>query len=197
MRRVLLLVAALALTLPAAAAAKGPSAAAIDGPGTGGGISVGGNGESGGMPLGDLAQQAGFSAAVFRQQPDPMRLERPKGDLGPRYTITYTVPGPEGETFVLKQDAYPYAKPAPVTYMEPGQRVFRITTHGGWFVADSGLKDTLVSVGLPASEPSGSADDKSAALSVELMAAMAAAALLLGVATVIFLRRRERPAAAA
>ena len=53
-----------------------------------------------------------------------MLSSRPKGDLGPKYTIAYTVPGGEGETFQIKQNAYPYAKPHPVTFMEPGQKIF-------------------------------------------------------------------------
>jgi hypothetical protein len=128
MKPVLLLLAALALGMPAAALAKGPSAASIDGPGTGGGIDIKGD-LAPGSPLAELSERSGFFPAVFHQTPDPMRDGRPRGDLGPRYTITYTVPGPEGETFVLHQYVYPYATPSPVTYMEPGQKVFRIETH--------------------------------------------------------------------
>jgi len=196
MSRVLLLLAAAALAFPGAAAAKGPSAASIDGPATGGGIDIGGS-LAPGSPLAELSERAGFSPAVFRQTPDPMREDRPRGDLGPKYTITYTVPGPEGETFVLKQDAYPYATPVPVTYMRPGQKVFRIKTHGGWFVADPSLKATLVAAGLPVSAPTSSASDDTAFFSAELLSMMAAAALLLAATAVIFLRRRERPAPAA
>jgi hypothetical protein len=198
MKRILFLFAIAALALPTAAAAKGPSAASIDGPGTGGGINISGDGESGGTPLGDLTQYGGFFAATFGQQPDPMLASRPKGDLGPKYTITYTVPGPNNEVDKLKQDIYPYAPGGPVTYMEPGQRFFGTEqTRGGWFKAAPLVKDTLVEAGLPKVAPSGSASDDAAFFSAELLSAMAAAALLLGAATVIFLRRRERPAAAA
>jgi hypothetical protein len=195
MSRALLLLAAAALAFPGAAAAKGPSVASIDGPGSGG-IDIGGS-LAPGSPLAELSERAGFSPAVFRQTPDPMRADRPSGDLGPKYTITYTVPGPEGETFVLKQDAYPYATPVPVTYMRPGQKVFRIKTRGGWFVADPSLKATLVAAGLPVNAPSGSASDDTAFFSAETLSMMAAAALLLAAATVVFLRRRERPAVTA
>jgi hypothetical protein len=196
MKRVLLLFALAALAAAGAAAAKGPTAASIDGPGTGGGIDVGGS-LAPGSPLAELSERTGLYPAVFRRTPDPMLVDRPKGDLGPKYAVTYTVPGPEGETYTLRQDVYPYAKPAPVTYMEPGQRVFRIETHGGWFVAGSGLKDTLVSAGLPGSPPTASVADDSALVTAELISALAAAVLLLGAATVIFVRRRERAAAAA
>ena len=50
---------------------------------------------------------------------------------GPRYTITYTMPGPR--TSELRQDVYPYAKPNPVTDTAPGQRYFGSQrTVGGW-----------------------------------------------------------------
>jgi hypothetical protein len=194
MKPVLLLLAALALGMPAAALAKGPSAASIDGPGTGGGIDIKGD-LAPGSPLAELSERSGFFPAVFHQTPDPMRDGRPRGDLGPRYTITYTVPGPEGETFVLHQDVYPYATPSPVTYMEPGQKVFRIQTRGGWFVADARLKDRLVSAGLPRVPPSGTSSGDGSFLSTELLGALAGAALLLAAAILVRLRARPVPAA--
>jgi hypothetical protein len=198
MKRILFFTAVLALVLPTAAVAKGPSEATMSGPGDGGGISFTGGGEEGGTPLGDLTQQSGFFPAVFRQEPNPMLASRPKGDLGLKYTITYTVPGPNNELDKVTQDIYPYASGGPVTYMEPGQTVFGgEKTHGGWYQAPPLLKEVLVEAGLPSIAPSGSAGDDSAFITAELLSGMAAALLLLGAATVIFLRRRERPAAAA
>jgi hypothetical protein len=193
MKPVLLLLAVLALGAPAAALAKGPSAASIDGPGTGGGIEVKGNlaPES---PLFQLSERAGFFPAVFRQTPDPMRNGRPQGELGPKYTVTYTVPGPEGETFTLRQDLYPYAQ-SPVTYMEPGQKVYRIETRGGWFVAGPRLKETLVSAGLPRIAPSGSSGEDSFFFQESLGAV--AAAMAIAVAGLFLFRRRTRPVPAA
>jgi hypothetical protein len=183
-----------AAVLPASALAKGPAGASIDGPGTGGGITFGGDGESGGTSLGDLTQQAGFFPAVFRQEPDPMLQSHPKGDLGPKYTITYTVPGPNNEIWKIRQDVYPYASPTPVTYMEPGQQVFQTEgTRGGWFQADPALKQTLVDAGLPSSAPasgSGPSDFPTALLS------LLTALLLVAMATALVIRRRTRPAAA-
>jgi hypothetical protein len=196
MKRVFLILAIAALALPAAALGKGPSGASIDGPGGGGGITFNGDGESGGTPLGNLADQAGFFPAVFARQPDPMLDARPKGDLGPRYTITYTVPGPNNETWKIQQDVYPYAKSGPVTYMKPGQTVFQIVggTRGGWFQADSRLKETLVAAGVPA-KASGASSDSSSSVQAGLISLLATA-LLLAAATAVVLRRRARPAAA-
>lgn len=196
MKRLFLTVAIVALVLPASALGKGPTSASIDGPGTGGGdVSFTGC-CSPETPTMMLAEQAGFFAAVFGHEPNPMLAGRPKGDLGPKYTITYTVPGPNGETWKLLQDVYPYATPAPVTYMAPGQEVFETEgTRGGWFQADARLKQTLVSAGLPASaSAAGSSGDSSfptAAVSGLVLA------LLFLSATAVLLRRRARPAAAA
>jgi hypothetical protein len=163
------------------------------GGGGGGGISFRGDGESGGTPLGDLTQQAGFFAATFGQQPDPMLPSRPKGKLGPKYTITYTVPGPDNELDKLRQDVYPYAPGGPVTYMEPGQSFFGTErTRGGWFQATSQLKETLVAAGLP-SRPTAASSDGTA-LGTNVLGALAVA-LFLVAATAVFLRRRTRPAA--
>ncbi len=154
MRRGLLLALALAaLTLPTAAAAKGPSAAKVEGPGLKGAIVLKGNGENSGSRLGDLAQASGFFSGVFVTQPDPMVRERPKGDLGPKYQVAYTVPGP-GADSTLRQDLYPYARPYPVSYVRPGQTFWDgQKTHGGWFLAGYDLKTVLVTAGLPARRP--------------------------------------------
>ena len=150
----LAIVAALAaLVATAPAAAKGPSTASLSGPGLDHALPIKGEGESGpGTPLGSLVELGGFFPQVFLQVPDPTRRTRPAGDLGPRYRITYRVPGPHG-TSTLVQDVYPYAK-TPVTYMTPDQRFWGVNhTHGGWFVAGPGLKVTLVAAGLPESPP--------------------------------------------
>jgi hypothetical protein len=194
MKRLIFTLTIAALVLPATALAKGPTAATMDGPGAGGGgISFGGDEGSG--PLGALTEQAGFFPAVFRQQPDPMLDSPPKGNLGPKYTITYTVPGPNNEIWKLRQDVYPYATPAPVTYMAPGQEVFETEgTRGGWFQAGPQLKETLVAAGLPQTAPTvGSTDGNS-------FPTTAVSLLVFGLvfvsAAAVLLRRRARPAAA-
>jgi hypothetical protein len=192
MKRAFLILAIAALALPASAFGKGPSAASIDGPG-GGGITFTGYGESGGSPLGDLTQQAGFFPAVFGQEPNPMLAGRPKGELGPKYTITYTVPNPNNGIDKIKQDLYPYAAGGPVTYTKPGQRIVDMTTtRGGWFQGDSRLKETLVAAGLPARPIADSGDRTSFATNLfSLVAVM----LFVAAATAIFLRRKLKPAA--
>jgi hypothetical protein len=148
-------VAALAALVSTSALAKGASEAMIAGPGLGGGISMDGEGQAGGGQLMQLAEEAGFFPSVFATTPNPMLSKRPAGELGPRYTITYTMPGPNGVRDTLVQDLYPYADPSPVTYTEPGQRYFGTEqTVGGWYVASTTLKDELVAAGLPASAPS-------------------------------------------
>ena len=146
-------VATVGLVLAAAAAAKGPSEAKITGPGLSSPLVLKGEGEGPGSPLGNFTQQAGFFPAMFGQSPDPMLQLRP-ASLGPRYTVTYTVPGPDNVSDTIRQDLYPYAQRSPVTYMKPGQVFFgREHTRGGWYRGSSTLKTLLVKEGLPAQAP--------------------------------------------
>lgn len=191
MKRLILLLALALLAMPSNALGKGPSAATMEGPGGGGGITF--SGDEGSGPLGNLIQQSGWFAAVFEQEPNPMLAARPKGDLGPKYTVTYTVPGPDNDTFTITQDVYPYARSGPVTYLAPGQPIFDMQTRGGWFQAGPDLKETLVAAGLPETTPGGSSDDTS--FPTTTVSLLAFALLLVG-ATALLLRRRARPAAA-
>jgi hypothetical protein len=191
MKRVFLILSIAALALPAAALGKGPSEASISGPGAGGG---GGGGltftgcctpES---PTMMLAEHAGFFPAVFAQQPDPMIDRRPKAYLGPKYTITWTVPGPNNEVWKLRQEVYPYAQPAPFTYMKRGQKVFGQETRGGWFRASPRLKETLVSAGLPAKAPASAPSSQSSTFPTSLVGLMIAILLITTAATAVGLR---------
>jgi len=194
-----LLVAALgaALLLPVAALAKGPSSASVSGPGLLGSVPVPGEGEGGyGTPLGDLVSAGGFFPAMFGQSPDPMSKAKPKGLLGPRYTVTYVVPGPNGKSTIVQQ-IYPYAKPDPVTYMKPGQAFWGDQrTYGGWFRGSAQLKAALVRIGLPASPPAEGGAGFWSTGAIAGLAAGLAAALGLAAAGFALLRRRPRPAAA-
>ena len=150
----LALAAVAALVLAAAALAKGPDRATVSGPGLANPLVIRGSGEFGGVsPLGRLVTAAGFFPAAFGQTPSPMLAGRPAGGLGPRYTITYRVPGSHGAA--IRQAVYPYARPVPVTWMRPGQRIYDARTLGGWFRGTRDLKRVLVQAGLPAREPLG------------------------------------------
>jgi hypothetical protein len=143
-----------ALALPAAALAKGPSEGTISGPGFSKTVKVLNDG-GGGTPGDNLAQAAGYFPAAFGQQPDPMLHRKPSGSLGPSYTVVWTVPGNAGRR--IRQVLYPYAKGGGVSYTKPDQPIFGMGTHGGWY-RDTGLKRTMVALGLPAQAPSSSDD---------------------------------------
>jgi hypothetical protein len=81
----------------------------MEGPGGGGGITF--SGDEGSGPLGNLTQQSGWFAAVFEQEPNPMLAARPKGDLGRKYIVTYTVPGPNNDAFTITQHVSPTRAP--------------------------------------------------------------------------------------
>lgn len=148
-RLIVVPVAALALVLAGAAAAKGPSSASIAGPGLASPVTISGIGEGDtSTNLGLLVAEGGFFPEVFGQSPSPLLRQAPR-DLGPRYLVTYTVPGPTVST--LQQELYPYAAAGPVTYMQPGQRFWETQrTLGGWYRGTSQLKSMLVRSGLPA-----------------------------------------------
>jgi hypothetical protein len=194
MKPILVVLAVAALALPATALAKGPSKAQIDGPGLGKAITITGP-EQEGSPLMTFAEEAGFFPAAFSQEPNPMLPARPDGNLGPKFRIDYTVPGPEGESFAIKQDLYPYAKPSAVTYMAPGQEIFDFTTRGGWYQSPL-LKETLVSAGLPA-KATASSNSSSFFTTGRLGTLAGGAALLIALGSVIVMRRRGRPGTAA
>ena len=158
MKRALPAVAALAaiLLLPGTAAAKGPSAASISGPGLDHAISIQGYGEgANSSPLGILVEQGGFFAQAFEQTPSSTSRRTPSTRLGPRYVVTYTVPGGQSGDSTLHQDLYPYAANGPASYMAPNQTFWETQkTPGGWFRGGIQLRQMLVKAGLPAGAPS-------------------------------------------
>jgi hypothetical protein len=197
---VLALVAVGALLAASAALGKGATQATINGPGLhGGGIvlkSDSGGDPSSGSRLGQLANAAGFFPAVFGQAPDPMLRDRPKGTLGPKYTVEYVMPGPNGESSKIQQDLYPYAKPYALSYTKPGQAFWGRGqgTYGGWFMTTSAVRTTL---GLPPQPPATAPGDGSGWLRwVAIVITVAAGLALIAVASLIALRRRPGPATA-
>ena len=150
------------ITLATPALAKGPSQARITGPGLARAIVVSGAGEPGQQgTLAVLAGQTGLFTVLFgadasvpSQTPTQLRPQPPKASLGPRYTVTYTVPGvtPQpGEQFGrIHQDLYPGAVGGPIIYTPPGQDGFgqplQVT---GWLRASPQLTRTLAQLGVP------------------------------------------------
>jgi hypothetical protein len=200
----------LALALVPSALAKGPIEASIEGPGLQSPITLGGAGPDAlapHQPLMRLAEGAGFFPAAFgraswddgdprTKESDPMLPGRPSGALGPRYDVTYLVPGPEGVEDVLHQHLYPYAASGPVSYMPPGQPFFGWReTAGGWFRAMPVVLRTLVAAGLPATPPAATGrapgDTFSPWLFAAVVAGAGAVAVVVGAALV---RRRLHPA---
>jgi hypothetical protein len=190
MRRPLLLVTALAaLLFPAAAAAKGPSVASVTGPGLRHAVSIEGYGEGGNdTALGILVSDGGFFAQVYGATP-VAKTSRPVGTLGPRYEVTYTVPGPNGDSS-LRQDLYPYATRGPVTHMAPDQKFWgRQYTPGGWSLGTLQLRNALVKAGLPPRAPESRARaQRTIGVGIGAGAGIAVAAVALGLLN----RKRRR-----
>lgn len=135
------------------AAAKGPGQATIDGPGVAPPISLRSPGEPAiGKPLATMIQESGFFGQLHGADA-PWRHERPDGELGPRYVVTYRL-GSRYHSPSIIQYVYPYASEGPVTYMPADQRSWTSqTTTGGWHRTNASLKDMLIAAGLPEQPP--------------------------------------------
>jgi hypothetical protein len=148
---VALLALALLLVAAPAALAKGATALRITGPGLDKPISLRGLGEPGSdTALAEISDDAGLFAVMFGDDGGRLSAERPAGELGPRYTIAYSVPGDDG-SYRIVQDLYPWAAAGPYTYAKPGQRLWGGQGFvGGWFRTPLALLPVLKSVGFPA-----------------------------------------------
>jgi hypothetical protein len=190
----------LAALLPSLAVAKGPVEATLEGPGLAAPIEFGGWTEADPWraPIEPLATAAGFFPAAFGGDSGLLGSKPPTGDLGPRYTVTYGLGGPEDGEERIVQAVYPYAQPHPVTYMAPDQPFYgTMSTRGGWFVATSPLAPPLAYVlreaGLPRDPPTGG-DPGTFPWTIAVGLAVLVTMLGLAALTLLLLRRRLHPA---
>jgi hypothetical protein len=188
MKRTLALTFFLALALAGTATAKGPTKATITGPGLSHPIVLNGTPESNlGSRFGSLIEDGGWFPEVFQQSPDSTSRTAPTSQLGPRYDAVYVVPTGNGQSVTIRQELYPFAAGGPVTHVRPGQPIFDMTSHGGWYRPPAALRTTLVALGLPRQSPS----LKEAGLGTGAWAGIAAGCALL-LAAAAFLLRRHR-----
>jgi hypothetical protein len=142
--------------------------------------------------------------------------------LGPKYAVSYTVPGitpaPGQARDQIRQYLYPRAAGGPVIYTLPGQQGFgQLVQATGWLRGTPQLTGTLTRLGIPAgaslpSAPSAAASVPSASVPSAralaaapkpgdttapawLIATIASAAAIVIAGTASWLRRRPRPAA--
>ena len=192
-------VALCALLLPATALAKGPTDATITGPGLAKPLRLGGpRALAPGQPLEVLATHGGFFDVAWGGAPETTLADSPTRRLGPKYRVTYVVPGPSGRSDRIRQDLYPYARGGPVTHTPPGQPFFDgRRTNGGWFRGTPRVKNVLVAAGLPApvkTAPRPVSNDEGRA--VPLGAWALGAGLLVAAAAALGIRRRGGAASA-
>ena len=187
MRRLLPLVGPavlLIMLVPTAALAKGPTSASITGPGIDGSIDVGGepgSGEPGsGADLSKVAEHAGVFAIGFGANASQLTEDPPEGDLGPGYTLEWTVPNGGPEDDVVVQRLYPYADAGAVTYTEAGQTYMGMETLGGWYAGGDVLTKTLIGTGLPAEPPATGPDAAPIAFGIVALCALGLVALWIG-----------------
>jgi hypothetical protein len=201
--------AAIAFTPAPPAWAKGATQAVITGPGISKPITLAPSsaGQSTYDPhLEKLAESSGFYLGVWGGRikgPGRLLAHQPAGDLGPRYTITYTMLPVHGKIDDIAQYVYPFAEPRPITFMPSEQTYWgKNTTVGAWYAAHLDLKRMLVSLGLPATVPatapvsvSGSSGSDPGGRGSAILA-LAVVAVLFASTAVFAWRRREHPSVA-
>lgn len=143
MKRILFVLAAvtLALTVATPALAKAISHGALTGHGVHIWIKPGSARQD--ARLNTLRTGTQANGALYADLSGSFSAKRPKGKLGPRYRLTWY--GPPGDTLVLYQYVYPYARKGPVVYTprQPGAE------RHGWHRAPTYVKTTLITLGLP------------------------------------------------
>jgi hypothetical protein len=224
--------AAIAVTVALAtpALAKGTTQASITGPGLARPVTISVAAGSEALPgqgdaLSSLADQTGLFTVLFGSNiadvtmPDkPSRLRTPPAaaTLGPRYTLTYTVPGitpaPGQASGRIRQYLYPRAAGGPVIYTLPGQQGFGQPLQAtGWLRGTPQLTAILTRLGVPAgtslppapsaaasvpAAPAPAAAPKPGDTTVPawLIATIASAVAITIGGTALWLRRRPQPA---
>ena len=157
-----------------------------------------------------------IGGASTPDQPSRLRTPPAAATLGPKYTVTYTVPGttpaPGQARDQIRQYLYPRAAGGPMIYTLPGQQGFGQPLQAiGWLRGTPQLTATLTRLGIPAgaslpSAPSSMASVPAApALAAApkpddttapawLIATIASAAAIVIAGAALWLRRRPRPA---
>jgi hypothetical protein len=220
-----LLPACIALAVIAAVAgpalAKGATGASVTGPGLTRPVILSAPGEGEALPgqgdtLSALAEQTGLFTVLFGPDTgtadEPSALSGPPAaaSLGPKYTVTYTVPGvtpgPGQADGHIRQELYPRAAGGPVIYTPPGQQGFGSPLRAtGWLRGTPRLTATLTRLGVPPASAFPSASVKAApapsaapmpagqTFPAWLIAAILSAFAVALSGTVLWLRRHSRP----
>ena len=191
MKRLLFVLAIAMLALPATALAKGPSEAKITGPGLATAIKISGGRDRG---LADHGSRRRSRLLPGRVRPDPQSddcLGRRRATSVPKYSIEYTVPGPDGGNQTIRQDVYPYATPYSVTYMKAGQAIFDMKTRGGWFTDSQAEGESSSRTGCRRPQPRRRSSSSSSAgfFSTGKLGGLVLVLLLLGGGFVLMRRR--------
>ena len=223
--------AAIAVTVALAtpALAKGTTQASITGPGLARPVTVSAAAGSEALPgqgdaLSSLAGQTGLFTVLFGTdigdgympgKPSRLRTPPAAATLGPKYTVTYTVPGitpaPGQASNQIRQYLYPRAAGGPVIYTPPGQQGLGQPLQAtGWLRGTPQLTATLTRLGVHAGASLPSAPSSAASVPAApapaaapkpsdttvppwLIATIAAAVTTTIAGTALWLRRRPGP----
>lgn len=130
--------------------AKGPESAIITGPGIDRQI------ELEVIPNRELVSKLMEQTGIWYATGDlPQPIDKPAGELGPGYTLTWINSGPPGaslEERTIRQEIYLEAEIGPVIHTHVQESLQGWGSERiGWFAAPSGLRDTLAELGVPVS----------------------------------------------
>jgi hypothetical protein len=144
------------LLMPTWALAKGPFQAVVEGPGIAPTPLRPRDSTTIGPALATMVEASGFFPQVGGGSSEALFPDRPRWDLGARYSVTYFIGGSDREGRIIEY-LFPFADKGPVTYMPPGQPLWGTErTAGGWYLAGPRLKQLLTEIGLPKKTPTGS-----------------------------------------
>ena len=118
--------------------AKGPSQAVLEGPGLTSPVSLRSPGQRTiGPALATMFQESGLFDGLYGTGSGSKVTRPPCSQLGPRFTVTYTLGGP-GRDSTIVQYIYPYATPGPVTHIHPDQPLLDRSKDGWWLARRRG-----------------------------------------------------------
>lgn len=185
------------------AVAKGPESAIITGPGIDRPIEL--VDFSNRDLVARLMEQTGLWYAMGDL---PQPIDKPFGELGPGYTLTWINSGPPDASIderTIRQEIYLEAENGPVIHTPDQESLQGWGPEAiGWFAAPDGLRETLAELGVPVSSARSFSDIVPSKITIEaafsdrefakpiLFLAVVGLALVIGLAGILGARRMSR-----
>lgn len=170
------------------AAAKGPKEATLTGPGIDEALTIHISGDST-IDASDASFHLGLAltdmTSVYVWPSENTQTSPPDGDLGAKYTLTWTMPAPsdvDPEDHKVVQELYPSTPSGPWIHTLPSTAT---TTDEGWYMAADEMPAVLAALGendTPRMEPASTSSSSGGSLAIWPPTVAAAVAFTAGVA---------------